>query len=219
MAAGCNQKTGSGVIISENRSVGPFNAIEISGGFDVEVKIGDAESVMVESDDNLMKYVIVKVQDNKLKVQLRKINVVNAHLTLKITAREINSIKASAAAEVVTADVIKNNSNINLSASSGSEIRAKVDAPTVTISASSGGDIAVNGLSKDVDASASSGSTIDAFELLSENGVAKVSSGGTLKLSASRSLNASASSGGSIRYRGAANVQKSESSGGSVAAE
>ncbi len=214
----CRYKRGSGNIITEKRNTGSFTGIMVAGGFEVEVKNGPVD-VIVESDDNIIKYIRTDVVNGVLKIRMDQINLNDAHLKVYITAPEINNIKTSASANVEAKDVLKSGEAIRLHSSSGSEIKAELDAPDVFADASSGSQIDLSGKTRNFDAESSSGSTVNANGLLSENTTARVSSGATAEVHASLTMNATASSGGNIKYRGAGTVKKSVSSGGSVEKE
>ena len=216
--AACRYRTGSGNIVTEKRNCSSFKAITVSGGFEVEVKSGSTE-VLVEADDNVIKYIETDVKDGVLKIKLDHINLRNAHLTVYVTAPEINKINSSASANVTVKDVLRSGDIIRLQSSGGSEIDAKLDAPEISAKASSGGELNLSGRTRDLKAESSSGSSINAKELLSENTTVSVSSGASANVHASLNLDASASSGGNINYRGAAHVKKSVSSGGGVERE
>jgi hypothetical protein len=57
---------GNGVIVSEQRIVGSFNRIESNGDFEVYVYQGDENSVEIETDKNLMDYIVTNVSRNTL---------------------------------------------------------------------------------------------------------------------------------------------------------
>ena len=215
----CRYKSGSGNIITETRKAGPFKAVSISGGFEVELRQAPEVEVIVEADDNLMEYIETKVRREELVIRLDDLNVHDAHLKVFIAAPSVNAIKTSAGAELVVRDILKSGEAVRLKASSGSQIKTTVDAPEVRADASSAGNIEVSGRTKDFYAESSSGSEINAPDLLSENTEADASSGSTIKVHASVKLRGKASSGASVRYRGAAVVSKETSSGGSVEKE
>ena len=215
----CRYKRGSGVIVTEKRNPGSFTGINVGGGIDVELKNGSTE-VVVESDDNIIKYIETDVENGQLKIRLRNINLHDAHLKVYVTAPEINNINSSASSDVVAKNVLRSEKTIQLHSSSGSEIKAVLDAPEVFANASSGGELNLSGRTRDLKAESSSGSTINAKELLSENTTIQVSSGASANVYASLTLDATASSGGNVTYRGAAvTVKKSVSSGGEVVKE
>ncbi len=212
----CRYKTGSGNIVTEVRETSSFTGISVSGGFEVELRQSGNEEVVVEADDNIIKYVNTKVRKGELVINLDDLNVHDAHLKVLISAPSINSIKVSAGSDFLVKDELKSGEKIRLKASSGSQIKSAVDAPEVEADASSAGEISISGRTRDFNAETSSGASIMAKELLSENTVVQASSGSTAKVHASVKLEAKASSGANITYRGAASVQKSTSSGGAV---
>ena len=213
----CHFTTGSGNIITEKRTTGNFKGISASSGFDVELKAGPVTEVIVESDDNIMKYIETTVSGDILKIGIENMhNLSDAHLKVYITAPEITSIRASSGADVVSRDVLKNNGRLSFNASSSATIVTDIDAPEVEANASSGASITLRGKTKNYHAEASSGANLKTDDLLTENTVVNVSSGAKANVRASVKLRANASSGADIQYYGAANVDKTVSSGGSI---
>ena len=215
--ASCRYTTGSGNLVTETRPAGNFNGISVGGGFEVEVKIGPVTSVVVEADDNIIKYIETSISGNTLKIRTEDLhNYSDVHMKVYITTASLKKVSASASAEVVVQDVLAGTDRLTFKSSSGANIKAEVDAPEVDSDVSSGASITLSGKTKSYSAEASSGAEIRSWDLLSENTTVKVSSGSSARVHASISLNATASSGASVTYHGAATVNKSESSGASV---
>ena len=213
----CSHTTGSGNIISESRPAGNFDAITVGGGFEVEVKTGPVTAVVVEADDNIIKYIETQMIGNTLKISTEDLHNYNdVHMKVYITTPALKTIRSSASAAVVVQDILVSTGKLIFKASSGSSIKTDVDAPEVEADVSSGASITLGGKTKTATSEASSGAEIKLWDLLSENTTVKVSSGASAKVHASVSLNATASSGASITYHGAAKVNKNVSSGGSV---
>jgi hypothetical protein len=164
----CDHTRGSGNIVTETRKTGSFDAISVGGSFDVEVKIGETTSVVVEADDNIVKYIETKVSDNTLRIRTEDLNnYSDVHMKVIVTAPSIKSIKSSASAEVVAEDILKGD-KISFHASSSSSIKAEVDAPEVESEASSSATLVLTGKTKTHKSEASSSANIEAFGLLSE---------------------------------------------------
>ena len=214
----CQIETGSGNLVKENRNVGNFTGIDVAGSFDVEVLQGSSSAVVVEADDNLINDVETELDGSTLKIRLRNHKSLrNPTLRVFVTAPNIDEIIASASANVESKCIIKNEDEIKTHASSASEIKLNVDAPTIELEASSGSQLNITGRTRNLVANASSGSDVKAKNLLSETTTAQASSGASLYVYASNKLNAQASSGGSVHYTGKpTTVSKQESSGGSV---
>ncbi|MBL0182463.1 MAG: DUF2807 domain-containing protein [Chitinophagaceae bacterium] len=215
--ASCSYTSGSGNIITENRSVRDFTGLSVGGDFDVEVKIGPVTEVKVEADDNIMRHVETVVSGNTLKIRIKDLhNYGDVHMKVYITTPSLLKVSASASARVDVKDELKASEKLSFNASSSGNIHADVDAPDVEADASSGAEVRLTGKTRTYNAQASSGASVKSYDLLSENTIVQVSSGASARVHASVSLNAQASSGGSVSYHGDATVTKSESSGGSV---
>jgi hypothetical protein len=213
----CDQTTGSGNIVTETRKTGSFDAISVGGSFEVEVKMGDALSVTVEADDNIMKYIETRVSGNKLKISTEGLHSYsNVHMKVYVTVPTLTSISAAASAEVVANNILTSSSKLMFKASSSSSIKAEVNAPEIETDASSSATITLTGKTQTHKTEASSSAEIKTFGLLSENTTAHASSSANIEVHASVNLDAKASSSGSIDYKGAAAVTKAESSSGSV---
>ena len=213
----CDHKSGSGNLTTQTRTVANFDDLTVSGGFDVEVKIGPVISVVVEADDNIIKYIETSVSGSTLRIRTEDMNSYSdVHMKVFITVPSLNSIKASASAEVEVSGIITGQNRLVFKANSSASITAAVNAPEVETEASSSGTLNLSGRTKSHKAGASSSGDINAFDLLSENTIANASSSASIYVHASVSLEARASSSGSVEYKGAATVQKTESSSGSV---
>lgn len=216
----CEYKTGSGKLVTQTRSVEAFKSVSVGGGFEVEIQIGSPAKVVIEADDNLIEDIDAKVSNRQLKISLADgLSFNEAHMKVYITNPEINGISSSASAKVIVLNELKSVEKIVLKASSGSSIKATLDAPTAEADASSGAEILLKGRTKSFDAESSSGAAVKASDLLSENTSVQASSGASTMVHASVQLNAKASSGGSVSYRGAAAAVIKESSGGSIIKE
>ena len=211
---------GSGRVISETRNTENFIAVDASGSVKVELRIGDKNSVVVEADDNVIRYVETKVSGNSLNIKLKELtSLTNVTIHVYVTAPRFQEINASASAEITSKDVLTTD-NIELKANSSGSITAELDAPKVLLFAESSGEVNVRGRTRNLAASASSSGEIKADHLLAENVKAEAESSGDISVFASISVNASASSSGSVSYTGGApKVVKEENSSGSVSAD
>lgn len=213
----CKHITGSGNIVSEKRNTGGFTGIKTSSGIDVELKMGEPTELVIEADDNILKYVETDVREGILRIRFEDgLSMSSTHVKVYVTAPAITILNASSGASIIVQDELKSNEKLSLAVSSSGKIVADVDAPEVKANASSGSTLEISGRTRDYNADASSGASIKSGGLLSERTIAKASSGADITVHASISLEARASSGADIRYRGGANVQKTVSSGGSV---
>ena len=215
--ASCNQKTGSGDVITEKRQTGNFTGISVGGAFEVEIRVGPVTAVEVEADDNIIKYIETRVSGDILKISTKSSSGFNnAHLKVLVTVPEIRSIKSSGAANVKALDVLKSSGKISLDVSGAGEIKAAVDAPEIYVEASGAGNIELSGRTRDYKLKSSGSGDIKSFDLQSENTDVDVSGAASAHVHASVSLRAEASGAGNISYKGGAIVQQKTSGAGSI---
>ncbi len=208
---------GSGKTITETRQIlDDFTNVEVSRGIDVEITQNTTKSVEVKADDNIINYVITKVEDGTLIITLDK-SIKNASTKkVMITMPNIESLRTSSGSSIESKNTLIV-SKIDVRASSGSDINLTLEAEDVKCASSSGSDITIKGKALKLETSSSSGSDIDAQNLLANDVVAKSSSGSSIEIHPILSLNAKASSGGDIIYHNNPKViNKKTSSGGSV---
>ncbi|RYY65624.1 MAG: DUF2807 domain-containing protein [Chitinophagaceae bacterium] len=213
----CEQKTGSGNIETQGRSVGSFSAVSVGGSFKVEIRQGAANKVTVQADDNILEDIETTVSSRKLRIEYRdNVSVSNADVKITVETPELSSVSASASADVNLLNVWTSTKKMNFTASSSASIEGEADAPAIDLEASSSGRITLKGRTRLLDTQASSAGSIEAGGLLSETAGAQASSGASISVHASIKLTAQASSGGSVNYRGNATLSRQESSGGSI---
>ncbi|UMB55203.1 DUF2807 domain-containing protein [Lutibacter sp. A64] len=204
-------------VVFEDRTINSnFNEIKVQQGIQLFITQDNTTEIKVEADENIIELLITEVKDNQLKIYFEK-NVYKAKAkNVYLTTAAIDKIKASSGASVKSENTIQTLS-LSLDASSGSSIKAFVNADTVSTETSSGATIKLEGKSKTFSGEASSGSSIDADKLITVDAYAQASSGANINVNVSGKLTAKASSGGDIDYEGSpTNIDKNTSSGGSV---
>lgn len=189
---------GSGNVITEKRTINEsFDKISASTGVTVIVEQGSPNDVEVETDDNLMQYVITKVENGTLIVKIEG----NINTMSSIDVR------------------VRMSSIVGLESTSGSRITSKntLKGSTIAVKSSSGSNITVAGKALKLETASSSGSEIDADELAANDVFSQSSSGSSTTVKPIVKLDAKASSGSSIDYvQAPKTITKEETSGGSV---
>ncbi|MEO7767798.1 MAG: head GIN domain-containing protein [Ferruginibacter sp.] len=215
--ASCNQRRGSGNIITEKRNTGDFSGISVGGAFEVEVKSGPSIEVVVESDDNIIRFIETKVSDGILKIRTKNgTNFNNAHFKVFVTVPEINSMQISGAANVKVKDQLNSHQKISLNVSGAGRLEATVDAPEIYAEVNGAGKIELSGRTRNYKAHVSGSGNLKSANLKSENTEVEASGAGSARVHASVTLRADASGAGNIYYRGGANVQQKTSGAANI---
>ncbi|MEX1239011.1 MAG: head GIN domain-containing protein [Cyclobacteriaceae bacterium] len=201
---------------TDTRQVGAFSGVKVAEGIDVFLKKGDKELVKVEVMGTDPSNIITEISGDYLKIHRKDGRYAKVEAKVYVTYVKIDKLSASSAGSIFSDGTIQANF-IEIGASSAGSIEVSIEAGTAEVSSSSAGDVELKGKVGSISANASSAGEIDAYDLRAEKVSAEASSGASVKVSVSESLQARASSGGSIRYQG--NPDRSNtnsSSGGSV---
>lgn len=208
---------GSGNVVTEKRNIEtPFTKIQASTGVEVILEQGSPSEVEVEVDDNLMKYIVTRVENGTLIVKIDgNINTMESAI-VRVKTKTIEGLESSSGASIKTINKLSGTS-VALKTSSGSNIQADLEYEKVSCESTSGSEIKVSGKTLALDTKSSSGSEINAKELASNEITAQSTSGSSTTVNPIVLLNAKASSGSSIDYvKEPKKVVKEETSGGSV---
>jgi hypothetical protein len=120
LLAGCGlvSTTGSGNVVTQEETITGFDTVEISQGFTVDISQGDAFSVVVRVDDNLVQYLRVVKQDSTLKIGLdRNRSYKDATLQAEVTMPELTSLTLNSGSH---ATVSGSGSDVTVEAFAGS---------------------------------------------------------------------------------------------------
>jgi Putative auto-transporter adhesin, head GIN domain len=173
---------GSGIPATQVRAVPPFHAVELAGGNNVVVRVGEKQSVLVKADDNLLGRVTTKVESGRL--------------VIGNTPGSLTT--ASPMSVLVTVPALR-----ELTLSGGGNIAVSgIEAGSLTVTLSGGGNLTGSGVARSLGLTLS-GSGNAWFARLRAGDVRAVLSGsGTIHVTATNSLEASVPGSGTIVYSG-----------------
>lgn len=81
-------------VIKKEKKVGNFNSVDVKGGFKVQFTPGQSPKVVVESNQNSINQISVKVSNNSLTVRSPN-NFTASHAVVHISAPNLNSLKTA----------------------------------------------------------------------------------------------------------------------------
>jgi hypothetical protein len=207
---------GNGNVTEEVRELSGFDEIEVSRGMNVYITQGSPEKVVVVADNNLHDVIITDVDGDVLKIYVDAIVRESKEMKVMVTVENLTDVSTSSGANVYSQNPIKTD-DIEIEASSGSNITMEFNADFLKAQCSSGSNIILSGYSRESELKGSSGSNLKAEGLKSDNCKIKVSSGSNVYATVEKELTAKASSGGNVVYYGEPNSTNIDSSsGGSV---
>jgi len=214
---GCNMfgVYGNGNIILQERSVTPFHSIDVSGYFEVEIKQGEKEAVVVEADENLTEHIITKVKGDVLEIYSDKNIRKSKALRVYITFVTLKSIDMSGAVQLNSTERVRFD-DFSLDASGASETHLDMTARHVGIDLSGGSKITMEGECVELSIDASGASNIYAYDLLANKVDISMSGAGEAGVYAKEKLNATVSGAGKVVYKGKPVVSQNVSGAASI---
>ncbi len=213
-----NGKRGNGHIVSKEKSVNTFTDVEVGGAFKVYLIQGAMHSVVVEADENLQKYIAVKVENGKISIRNKYRYSLRPSRSIKIflTSPVFNKLKVSGAVDIIGQGKISGNDEMSIQASGATNIKLDVDVPKIFIQVSGAGEVKLTGETRDFEIKSSGASEVRCFDLKAENVQISISGAGDAQVYASVLLDVKVSGAGSVKYKGSPSVKENISGAGSV---
>ncbi len=209
---------GNGIMKTEDRPVSAFKEVEASGDIKLFVTQGDLKPVKIEGDENILGYIEVMQEGDRITIQTKHgVNLSpSTDLNVYVTSPAYKSIDVSGSSDIIGQNKITSPDELSLQASGAGDIKMEVDAPKITAGISGSGSINLKGQAKDLDLDLTGAGHAYCYDLLTENTKVDISGAGSANVYASVKLDASVSGAGNINYKGNASVTQQISGAGSV---
>lgn len=197
---------GNGEKVTIDRSTNDYDAIAVSGWFDVDLVDGKEGQLTLEGESNLLEYITTEVKNGKLIIKTEKnVNLKpsnwNSGIRITVPVESVSSISLSGSGDIVGKTTIKVE-KLETAMSGSGDITLDIDTNSVGARMSGSGDITFSGNTANFTASISGSGDIKAFELEADNVEATVSGSADIKVTANKSLTARVSGSGDITYKG-----------------
>lgn len=218
-----------------SRQLDAFTAVTAQEGIDVYLKKGSEYTAKVKAEGLDLDEVLTEVSGNTLKIHLEDNNYRNINVTVWVTYKELDELRASSSASIIVEDLVKANDfdlgasssgsiqlqleadDVDIDVSSSGEVEIKLKATSLDAELSSSGEINIEGSASSADINTSSAGEFDGYDFGVRTADLRSSSGSSIKITVSEEIEGRASSGASIRYKGNPKyVNADSSSGGSV---
>jgi len=192
---GCHYSNGikgNGEVVKETRAISEFSKLDVPGVFDVTVTLGTEPSLVIEAEENLLKYIITKNKGDKLILDTEKNINPQKPLKVYITTYSMDDLDASGACNVTIEKINSESFDADISGACNVELSGKTKSFSADVSG------AVN---------------LDAAELKAEKAKVDASGAANAEVYASESLYADASGASNVTFSGNPTDVKSDVSG------
>lgn len=214
---GCGKfgKRGSGNVTTENRTVSPFNAVNISGIFPVELsQDGGAEWVKVEADDNLQKLITVTSAGGALHVAMEDKASIRKSTRFKvyINIKNIHQLDVSSVGTLTCANTLKLDS-IEVNGESVGKTNLDIDAAFLRANLKSIGNTMLTGNVAEARINNKSVGSLKAYGLKTHTMMIHNTAVGSAEIYADSAFYIRSSAIGTLHYKGPGVVKELNSEG------
>lgn len=216
-ACGLVPTFGSRNLINETRAVSGYNKVDVSGGGTIEIIQDGTESLTVQTDDNMIKYVTSQVRGGTLYLGLDSggVSIAPSALNFTLHVKDLGGISTSGSWDVTSAAI----KTVDLSIVMSGSGKVQVDSVTLTtlsITVSGTGNLTLAGTTNSQTISISGSGKYTAGDLSSKTTSVSISGSGNVTVWASDSLTVHVSGSGDVSYYGSPQVSFEQSGSGNI---
>jgi len=195
---------GNGNIVSQEREVGDFNSVRVSGSIDIYASQDSSSSVKIETDENLQQYYEVMNDGGELRIHSKSGYNPRPSKAVKgyVSAAQFKSFEASGSCDIFSQNQISSTDALDLHASGSCKITMDLNAPKIKAHVSGSCDINLKGQTTDLTIGGSGRTDIRCFELKADNVDLNLSGASDVELYAEKTLTGSGSGSTDIKYKG-----------------
>lgn len=194
---------GSGRMVTEERAVARFEDITLEGPLQVHLEQDQRVPVVIEAEDNVMRFVETFVNGTTLHVKIR--NNVNLKsfrpINVYVQNDQFRRIIFSGSGSLTANDTITS-TLFSYEINGSADARLKLDANEVELIVNGSGDMEIEGRTGDYRAEVNGSGDIDAIGLQAENARIRISGSGEQRIWVLDLLDARITGSGNIRYKG-----------------
>jgi len=192
-----------------------FQELDITGRFDVTVMYDNTEAYEISADDNILPFVDIQPNERSISISLKK-KMPRSVSPIKMTIHvaSLSKIQLDYGATLKTeprciAD------KLDLLLSNGSSFQSNIQCQQLHITALSGSSLVLQGSANSVHVIAKESSSINCYDLLTQDVKAKILGASSLNISVEKECSVQADEGSMVNYRGTPVFLKKIIEGGS----
>ncbi len=191
---------GSGVVIKKQLEAKDFESIKLTSKAKVYVTLGDAEKLVVETDDNLLQYIEADVYGDELRLGCKE-KIISGTMNFYVTAKELEFLEIDGPGAILADSLIKSEAIIAKVNGSGEIHLKNVAADEFGAQINGSGDVTVGGSARDVYIEINGSGDVDAFNLRAEEGTVGVNGSGDARVNVTDYLKAEIKGSGNVYYK------------------
>lgn len=202
---------GNGKHITRDVTISSFDALKVSGVYELKLLQGSKESVKIEADENLQDYFNVRNEGNKLVIDMDKLKNKNlkkpGKMIVYVTFKKLKALDLSTVGNVVSEESLSFD-DLDLSNDSVGNVDLNLNAGKIDIKNSGVGNIKLRGKATDAIVKNSGVGSLEAGSFVVQTMNINNTGVGNAEVNAEKDLKVTDSFLGKVKNRGNANVRR-----------
>ena len=205
-----NSIQGSGKLQKQTRDVGSFHAVALNVPGNVELRIGNTDSITIEADDNILPLIDTAVENGTLRIRpaKRNANFRQSSLTIVIQARQVERVSVGGSGNITATGLRAENLRFDVGGS-GSINARDLDSRQVSVAIGGSGGFKASGKTEQLTASIGGSGNIQAGKLAAREVQVSIGGSGEATVWAKDDLTISIGGSGEVNYYGDPRISRS----------
>lgn len=211
------QVHGSGKIVKQSREPGHFTGVGLGMSGNVDIRIGNSESVTIETDDNILPLIETVVENGTLKIRpaRKDTSFDTRNLRIVVQARALEKVSVGGSGNVEVNGMRGERLQFDVGGSGSINARG-LEGASVAVSLGGSGSLKASGTAENLNVSIGGSGKVAVGQLQARNVMVSIGGSGEATVWARESLNTSVAGSGDISYYGDPRVNKNVTGSGSV---
>lgn len=205
---------GNGNYITKNRTVKSFNSVKLAGSFDIELIEGNEGSIKINTDENLIPYIITEVKKNTLKIRFKKGYSYRSRRGVKI---KVGFNKLTEASLAGSGDIYCKNTIIadhfKTAVAGSGDIELILNAQSIEAKIAGSGDILLEGNTDNFKVAIAGSGDVSAYKLKANKVNVRIAGSGDVETNVVNEIHGKIAGSGDISYKGNPETVKLKSAG------
>ncbi|MFC0131948.1 DUF2807 domain-containing protein [Massilia eurypsychrophila] len=209
---------GSGQVKTEARALGHFNGVALALPGSVELRIGNTESITVETDDNLLPLIDTVVENGTLKIRAarRNVNFDTRRMKFVVQAKGVETLAVDGSGSI-NADALRGSKVTVAIGGSGSINVKSIDSESLSVNIGGSGDLKVHGgAAKRLSVAIAGSGDVDMGRLQSTDASVNIAGSGDATIAVRDQLKVIIAGSGDVNYYGDPRVSTTVGGSGSA---
>ncbi|ULQ50595.1 head GIN domain-containing protein [Flavihumibacter fluvii] len=209
---------GDGHTVAHNRNVGAFSKVEQKGSFDIILKTGPTQEVLIDAEENISRHIDTHVENNTLIIRTedgfwlkptRDIRIV-------VTSPSFREVWSNGSGNITSESVISDSTALIIGTRGSGNITLRVQAPEIKAESYGSGNIELSGETRVVSMESAGSGNLSAEELKTEDASIDIKGSGNASVNASKTLDVSVKGSGDVTYKGNPSIKSNIKGSGNI---